>query len=176
MRQDLWSEARVEQLRVWWNKGFSGGIIAGKFCNDGFPITRSAVIGKANRLGLGRHVTKIIYSRLGTRKAMKVTDAPQRKPTHTLPLGAPKGPKVAPPPPPPVAFGPRVNGLAELTGCLWIEGNVGEAGWFYCNAPKTGGCYCEAHAAMCRRGTGSGNPTPVTAKRSRFGHWLGVSS
>ncbi len=168
-----WPRSRVEQLQTWWDKGLSAGVIASKFLDDEFPVTRSAVMGKVYRLNLVHRSPLILYSRRGSRQVMKASLAPQRKPKETKPLGRPSGP-AAPKPKPVIVFGPRVNGVGELTGCCWIEGDPRIAGWFYCNAAVTRGCYCEGHAAICTR------PTPevmvrVASKRSRFGHFLHAS-
>ncbi len=167
--QSPWTEDRLVQLARWWNAGHSGGIIAEKFCADGFVVSRSAVIGKVTRLDLVRRKPRKQFSQYGDRRIM-TSDTPRKK--QTKPLGRPPSNSHATPVPKPIVeFGPRVSGLGALAGCAWIEGDPRTPGWFYCNAPARGS-YCEAHAAMCRRGTASGNPAPVTSKRSKFGHYL----
>jgi hypothetical protein len=142
----MWTEQREDQLRAWWNKGHSGGIIARLFCDEGFIISRNAVIGKVNRLGLSQRTTAVKYSPRGNKRIMRPEAKPPRKATVTLPLGAPVGTVQAPKTKPAIEFGPR----GELCGCAWIEGDPMVAGWFYCNAPRTDkSSYCEGHAALC---------------------------
>ena len=57
-----WTEERVERLKLLWSQGLSCGVIAGELG----VVTRNAVIGKINRLGLaGRVTTKRKITRQG---------------------------------------------------------------------------------------------------------------
>jgi hypothetical protein len=48
-----WTDTRVERLRELWGGMLSASQIAALFTGEGFPLTRSAVLGKVHRLRLG---------------------------------------------------------------------------------------------------------------------------
>ncbi len=47
---------------------------------------------------------------------------------------------------------PSTDQPHEPVGCRWIDGDVQEGDWRYCQAPqKTGSSYCEHHHPRCYR-------------------------
>lgn len=140
MAQMAWPKEREEQLRRWWTT-MSGGMIANKFGADGFPVTRNAVVGKAHRMRLSVAQTRINVETLcGGRPRAKIVGPKMERPRKQKLTAIIQGTEIR---------RPRVYGMDGGGGCRWIEGDVREAGWFYCNEPKIRGSYCQAHAVMC---------------------------
>lgn len=139
-----WPVEREEQLRKWWTR-YSGGRIAQKFADEGFNVTRNAVCGKANRLGLMGPRTKVPIDNLWAGRSTGPRQAKKSKPAAQVGADIALEEKPAT-----LAFWePRVYGFNPI-GCRWIEGDVQQPGWFYCNAPAKGS-YCAQHTILCYR-------------------------
>lgn len=146
-----WTDDRVERLRALWKDGFSASQIAAKLGG----ITRNAVIGKANRLGLeGRarpsaparpKVVTPPRSRTFSRIAMTPAVSP------VIPLKPSKSEPV-----PTRTFKPGVHacGMADLGDhqCRWPLGPMLEPSRLFCGEPldedrdRNLPPYCPAHA------------------------------
>lgn len=145
-----WTDDEVQALKTLHGAGLSASRIAVRL---GRNISRSAVLGKLNRLGLC------------TRKPFDPERPPkprkprlQREPVRpTLPAKAcfsfPKSLKPPPPPLPRLTAGGRVTvlGLTERT-CRWPIGNPGNEDFCFCgHSPRDGSPYCEYHASIAYR-------------------------
>jgi GcrA cell cycle regulator len=154
-----WDSERVELLKHHFNAGLSCSQIAREI-----GVTRNAVIGKMNRLGLSRP-KEIIAAQAEHRRAAR--------------LARPKGPSMPRPkrsrlsiftqqnmlaaafPGPRVEDVPIANGcgctLLELSRekCRWPVNEPGAADFRYCgNAPVEGMPYCLGHARIAYRPAG----------------------
>ena len=131
-----WTEERVARLTELWTAGYSARNIAEQLGG----VTRNAVIGKANRLGLSKP-TKSSITRRRKREARET------------------------PPPEEIVVGPE-GGVSILTlttsTCRWPLGHPGEETFRFCGArTKTGQPYCEAHCRMAYQA-----PSKEAKKRS----------
>lgn len=133
-----WTEERVDLLKKLWTDGQSASEIAAALRAG---LSRSAVIGKAHRLGLARRAQP-------TR-----TNPPRRKGANAANAPAKRafGPALAPvrrepyiPLPEPLT--PTVAGVLDLQAhqCKWPMTGTGE-GFSFCGR-EAEGVYCEAHA------------------------------
>jgi hypothetical protein len=123
-----WTEAAEAYLRARWAEGWSAGKIQiGLETTHGAKVTRSAVIGKAHRLGCGRHPN----SRPDAMSAVrKMTRKSQRNvSTSWKPVGRPPVAfkvEPLPTPPPPSNFASAVKfGAREAHQCAYITHQVG---------------------------------------------------
>jgi GcrA cell cycle regulator len=156
-----WSSERIELLKRCFHAGLSCSQIAREI-----GVTRNAVIGKMNRLGLSRP-KDVISRRLEQRRAAR----PARP--NTLRTWRPKRPRlnifaqhemliVAFPAPQPHAEDiPIYNGrgctLLELSQgkCRWPISNPGAEDFRFCgNEPVKGLPYCLGHARIAYRSAG----------------------
>lgn len=114
-----WTEERVARLRELWEEGLSARQIA-----EGLGgITRNAVIGKANRMGLSKP-TKSSMTRKQNRQEVKPVLAP------------------------PVTGGATILQLSS-NSCRWPLGDPGDENFRYCGAPASQSApYCEYHARL----------------------------
>lgn len=150
-----WSDERVEILKTMWTAGKSASEIAGAL-NCG--ITRNAVIGKVNRLGMsGRDpsVATTNYQR-AMAKARANRAASYRKPRAPKPPRPPKRRMYAapagPPTPPPNLKNAKTIMLRGYNECAWPIYETVEDGHLFCCAPTAGSSsYCAHHKTM---GTG----------------------
>ena len=141
----FWTDERTEFLRKHWGKGVSASQIANRL---GGGCTKSAVIGKANRLGLksltGREF-KPGAGRSGHRK-------PHRKPVERR---QPITPRFVSEPLPQtreshVPFDQRVNSIIDIADdqCRYIFGDSNDA--HFCDRKQLLGLpYCAEHQALC---------------------------
>jgi GcrA cell cycle regulator len=156
-----WSSERIELLKRCFDAGLSCSQIAREI-----GVTRNAVIGKMNRLGLSRP-RDVVDRQLEQRR-----DARLARPTIAR-LPRPKRPRLNvfaqheilreafPEPKPPAEDIPIHNGrgctLLELgrEQCRWPISNPGAADFCFCgNEPVEGLPYCPGHARIAYRGTG----------------------
>src|SRR6476660_3908002 len=127
-----WTTERVAMLRSFFNAGLSCAQIAQEI-----GVSRNAVIGKMNRLGLSR----------GRRTAAAGTPraaSPRRPHVLTQRLA--------------------LNSLFNLTArkCRWPIGSVGTPDFTFCgNGTADGVSYCTGHARMAYRFSGRAQTTPV---------------
>ena len=50
------------------------------------------------------------------------------------------------PDPEPIEIVKHINQAQQIMGCRWIDGDVGQPGWRYCQKPRLGSrSYCAAH-------------------------------
>lgn len=130
-----WSDERVDTLSRLWREGYTARQIAEKL---GGEVTRNAVIGKANRLGLSKP-SKSSVSRQQRRQQRDVT-APK--------LEAPKGQRAT------------IFTLTAST-CRWPIGDPGDTDFHFCGAKcSSGQPYCDYHAAMAYQA-----PQPRSSRR-----------
>ena len=145
-----WTTERVAMLRSFFNAGLSCAQIAQEI-----GVSRNAVIGKMNRLGLSR----------GRRTAAAGTPraASPRRPhvlTQRLALKA----LFAAEPVVTDVVSPEPCSLFNLTArkCRWPIGSVGTPDFTFCgNATADGVSYCTGHARMAYRFSGRAQSTPL---------------
>jgi GcrA cell cycle regulator len=140
-RDDLWSDARVEQLKTLYNDGLSLGRIG-----EQLGVTRSAVCGKVHRLKLPRRTAPPPPPR-PDRRRMRIRRPPQQSFESA---------KIQPKSPPILDTSKQclLYGLTNST-CrypLWGE-DVAACDQFYCGCPEAnitaGMAYCPYHMAVC---------------------------
>lgn len=133
-----WTEERVSRLKELWGTGMTAAQIAEQLGN----VTRNAVIGKANRLGL---------SKPGRPRVAKARPAAQQqRPRFTRPApkpepeeAIPQAPAVAPPPP---------GALPQHRRCQFPVGHPGESDFHFCDHETlTGKPYCDYHCSIAYR-------------------------
>jgi len=118
-----WTEERVQRLTELWTAGYSARQIA-EMLGD---VTRNAVIGKANRLGL----SKPTKSSITRRRKREEGDQHEREEVVVGPEG-----------------GVSILTLTTST-CRWPIGHPGEENFFFCGArTKPGQPYCERHSRL----------------------------
>ena len=141
-----WPPERVERLKSLINAGFSCSQIAGEI-----GVTRNAVIGKMNRLGLSRPKDRLA-PHAGERAGAERKRAPWRPRIVSAPrmlLALPREPL------------PRLEDIAILNGCgcslmelgpgkcRWPINEPGAANFCFCgNRPVEGLPYCVGHARI----------------------------
>jgi len=131
-----WTEERVESLTRMWRDGYTARQIAEEL-GDG--VTRNAVIGKANRLGLSKPTKSSV-----TRRQRKI-----ERDKKVLPLQAPTGEGVS------------IYTLTAST-CRWPIGDPGDNDFHFCGANCTvGQPYCDYHAALAYQA-----PQPKSGSRN----------
>lgn len=161
-----WTDERVSALKRMWADGCSAGRIAIELGG----VTRNAVIGKVQRLGLERRSTRITRPPGRPRTTTLRVPAPRLRPAArslaavqtrevvSAPV-APEPPPVAPkvvPPVEPEESSSRCS-LMDLKrdSCRWPIGDPGEAGFGFCGGKAVDGLpYCAHHASIAYTGTG----------------------
>jgi len=124
-----WGEAATAHLRQRWTDGAGTALIGAEL-----RVSKSAVVGKAHRLGLEPRPSPIRTA--GQTPVVR----PRKRPTLAKPLALEPVPTPAPELPPPEPVAPR--------GCLYPRGN--RPHWDWCGGEVTGhGPYCEAHTRLC---------------------------
>ncbi|PJK29262.1 GcrA family cell cycle regulator [Minwuia thermotolerans] len=132
-----WTEERVVRLRELWGSGMTAAQIADELGD----VTRNAVIGKANRLGL---------SKPGRPRSVKPKPSPRRhiapRPAQGLrpePEETPEAP-LAPPPPP--------GALPQHRRCQFPIGHPGDDDFRFCDHETVSGKpYCNYHCRVAYR-------------------------
>jgi len=118
-----WTDERITELTRFWQEGYSARQIAERLA-DG--ITRNAVIGKANRLGLSKP-SKSSVTRQNRQK---------ERAEKVLQLQ------------PPMDEGATIFSLTAST-CRWPIGDPVDLGFHFCGAnSNVAAPYCDYHAAM----------------------------
>ena len=162
----IWTDELEARLKRLWREGLSGGQIAKTFSAElGRCVTRSAVIGKLNRLGVcrdvrprkdGVHAGALLSARLKSEHMRR--RAPKREAPSAV---RPARPRVGDA----FVLADGQAGVAfmalEPHHCRWpCDGPDG--GTLFCGAPKrAGGSYCASHAARAKGGASSSKSTPV---------------
>lgn len=151
-------DGTIELLSVKWREGETVRNIRDALLERcGAVVSRSAIIAKAERLGLGRHPNALSVSeRLKRRIAKKAKKAKPRKPKQA----AKKSPVPIPPEPLPP---PRIEDVARVqfvdltpTMCKWPVGDPGKPGFGFCGCEKPRGSrhpYCATHQARAWHST-----------------------
>ena len=118
-----WTDERVAELSKLWQEGYSARQIAESL---GEGITRNAVIGKANRLGLSKpSKSSVTRQQRQKERAEKVLQLQ-----------------------PPIDEGATIFSLTAST-CRWPIGDPGDLDFHFCGAnSNVGQPYCDYHAAM----------------------------
>lgn len=132
-----WTEERVVKLKELWGSGMTAAQIADELGD----VTRNAVIGKANRLGL---------SKPGRPRAVKPKPSPRRQivarpaqPAQPERDEMPEEP-LSPPPPP--------GALPQHRRCQFPIGHPGEDDFHFCDHETVSGKpYCSYHCRMAYR-------------------------
>ncbi len=137
MSYTRWTEERDEQLRELRERGFSAAQIAVKLGG----VTRSAVIGRADRMGL-RSTKRAAQPRPKVIRQLRV-----RKTPFVMPAVRPPMPAVRPPMPAPAinqhSDAPVVLFDLEPHHCRWP---VNDAPYMFCGDTKRdGSSYCQRH-------------------------------
>ena len=146
-----WTTERVAMLTACFNAGLSCAQIAQEI-----GVSRNAVIGKMNRLGLSR----------GRRIAAPGTPRAARRPhvlTQRLALKA----LFAAEPVVTNVLSPEPCSLFNLTArkCRWPIGSVGTPDFNFCgNSTADGVSYCTGHARMAYRFSGRAQSSPGTPR------------
>jgi GcrA cell cycle regulator len=158
-----WDDAAIALLTELWMSGYSSGE-----CGRALGVSRSAAIGKINRLGLMRRDRPrmpIMARRPVAQLLLKTTEQVSRPPkrpqkpqmrTNKRPLPPPE-PYQAPPPPPEPPIG-RFDLLDLRNGhCRWPEGS--RAPYAFCGRPQASqSSYCEDHTRRSLSGLARGVP------------------
>ena len=130
-----WTEERVDTLSRLWREGYTARQIAEEL---GGEVSRNAVIGKANRLGL----SKPSKSSVSRQQRQQQKDVPVQK------LVAPTGQRAT------------IFTLTAST-CRWPIGDPSTADFYFCGAKcSSGQPYCDYHAAMAYQA-----PQPRASRR-----------
>ena len=117
-----WTDERAGKLRELWAAGYSAWQIADRLGS----ITRNAVIGKANRMGLSKPTKSSM-----TRQRKREEDVLVVEEAFEVPEG-----------------GVSILTLTHAT-CRWPIGHPGEENFYFCGArSKPGQPYCAHHARL----------------------------
>lgn len=157
MAASVWTQDRIDRLRILWLEGQTAEQIARTL---GAGITRSAVLGKVHRLGLSTG-----------RPAVPVKPAVRPRPVRPTPRGRP----VKVPTPTATAteeIGLEGSGLATLLSvglndCRWPMGDPRAEGFSLCGRQAVRGAYCACHGAIAYR--------PVPDSRRSLEHLAGLN-
>lgn len=143
-----WTDERIERLRALWTEGQSASQIAKALGG----VTRNAVIGKVNRLGLpGRSKAASGIAAQVNRRYRKVAPAKPVSSQLARVFGAEKVRPIAAPPPP-LERSPEGPGSATLLTlgvhmCRWPIGDPLADDFTFCGRRRDeGATYCRAHA------------------------------
>lgn len=147
----MWTEERIATLKRLRLAGFSARQIAGQLGG----VSRSAVLGKANRLGLCCPKKEAFETRIRTSpiKKEKREKRPQASGLAIMTLGQRaqrldrlRTQKIPERESEPSTF----CTLMELTAdrCRWPIGEPGSLDFGYCGGPREVGAYCAAHAQI----------------------------
>lgn len=139
-----WSEERTERLkRLWSDPDLSASTIARRL-----GVSRNAVLGKINRLGLSNRRKPV------QAKAQRTPRPSAGQPRRRLPPPQPTAPaptvsrKGRPRRAAPDTVGPAlVDRLEDLQrdGCHWPFGDPASEAFRFCGRPAARGPYCEGH-------------------------------
>lgn len=156
MEKKPWTEERVARLKQLWGTGLTTENIAVTLSRE-FPdlpeLTRSAVIGKANRLGLAKKDGRQRNSK------KKISTHPPSAPVTTevvadkLPVTeAPEASAETLAPTPPDPSAPPPGALPWHRRCQWPIGNPGEEGFHHCDHETLKDKpYCDYHCSIAYR-------------------------
>lgn len=145
----IWTEQRVERLRVLVADGCSGSQIAADLSVGGFTITRSAVIGKINREGLQLTLKPGFPNQ---RRSVEPRPKKKRVPSAAKIIRAkedrsPRAEPIIDPTDQPgsnaITF---LNLRSDQSQCRWMYGDPKDPGYLYCGeATVRGSSWCCRH-------------------------------
>lgn len=159
-QESTWTDQREGDLRKYWEEGLSAGEIAAKL---GCGISRSAILGKAHRLGLHKefprpstsHVIHMLSSSTPEEREEVFRQRRERKNAQRRARRAGNAPAGSEPVV--LAIEEPVSepcSLLELTDerCRWPVGDIGESDFHFCGAtkPDDGRPYCGSHSLIAR--------------------------
>jgi GcrA cell cycle regulator len=138
MTQPTWADKDAEKLRKLHGEGLTSSQIA-----DALGVTRNAVMGKINRLGL-------LKQRAPRPKHVRIKQKKPQKEKQTHLRAQPPQLRIATPPVSdqeiPIAQRRTLLELTQAT-CRWPIGDPGRPGFFFCGAPPSASLpYCTHHA------------------------------
>lgn len=161
-KDDVWPQDRIDRLTVLWSGTKPAREIAAEL-----GVSRSAVIGKAGRLGLPKRDFREFISRHNATRQKAPTGtgkyAGQEKRKRDRRAGAPRKVRVATPRPPKPRFyaefiGPpappqdiksmKLIHLAGYNECRWPSFQSAEGHLFCCRPTAGKSSYCAEHAAL----------------------------
>lgn len=139
-----WPQERIDALRILWDAGKSAA-----FIGDALGMSRGAVSGKIDRLGLSKRDRSVSMKNWADSRAsgVKAKRSPRVK-------SAPK---------------PQLTSLFDLTNetCRWPMWADGERDGFYCGAPEANMAervpYCPFHSQMSARKHNQDNSVEIAA-------------
>jgi GcrA cell cycle regulator len=154
-----WTEERIEQAKTLWIEGKSAAQIAAMMPGN---LTRNAVIGKINRMGLQRRAPARLYKQTNTR----ITRPALRAPVKPKPVKVAKPPKATTQAPTPI-------NVLSPNARPWMERKAGECAWpigeryalLSCCNPVSERGWCAGHFAV---GTVEKQPRPLRASSAPF--------
>lgn len=148
-----WTDARIEKLAALWKEGYSATQIILQLDH---PFTRSAILGKINRLGLSGRVDVKPHAKAGNRFTNRRPDGFRRKALPRAPIVAKM----------PIALSPTelvaaiarsddACSFAQLSNgmCRFPYSDPGAADFAFCGRPARG-TYCTGHQQLCYRRNG----------------------
>lgn len=147
-KDSLWTEERIEKLKIWWADGVSGKNIAAQFdCG----LTRNAVIGKVHRLGLPERPTKknTLYPKR-KRRTPKRSNILAGTIAGSFPMK--KIPEIVIPKEAPEPINGTGIDLFQLTNstCKYGLGGISAKADFFCGLPTFGESrFCLYHHSIC---------------------------
>lgn len=173
----VWAKEHDDAIRRMAGEGMAASAIAqALFDQFGFTVTRSAVIGRASRIGaefVSARAVKARQARLlpRVRMARAVLEKALKPARVAKPVKQPPAPeKVEDRPPEPEIAIPEAKGFAPLPGvepvsfmdltrehCRWPVSGLHGPVTHFCGAPRKDGLsYCQSHAALSK-GKGTSN-------------------
>lgn len=153
--QEAWPDAAIEGLKTWWGQGLSASQVASQLAkHHSLFVTRSAVCGKVNRMGLrrgdGMRPRKPRTAPLTRRPAIRVHTGGGRAFRGEVEAIQAEPEFVDLPP----DTSPDACTLLELKfdSCRYPMGNPNEDTFRFCGTPHDTGCgpYCPRHREITR--------------------------
>jgi GcrA cell cycle regulator len=151
-----WTEDRIEALKALWLDGYSASQIAAEMGD----LSRNAVIGKVNRLG-------VLRSNKTARAPRTRSEEKRRREERNHQLAVIRRRRreeiravlvaivASDPIPEPVAVAmpsaPITMTNLEPAHCRWPINDPRAADFHFCGRPRTSGAYCEGHYALAHR-------------------------
>jgi GcrA cell cycle regulator len=168
-----WTDERIESLKVLYADGLSSSQIA----NEMGHLTRNAVIGKVNRLGLTRASHPSSANNRAAHPRHRKPAPRRHAPFRLKPAAPPRPPVVEPMPVPeiddsaiPLEQRRTIDQLTNVT-CRWPVGTPGTPEFFFCGHESAdlniGIPYCAAHGKRATSGSPPARPfIPMRNNRS----------
>lgn len=163
-----WDARALKLLNDMWPAGKTAAQIAAAI---GGGVSRNAVVGKANRLGLAGRPSPIKVLAPGEHKAQRKYGKPIHRVTsrrigNIAAEDAAKPPvaRIVEPPRPPAYVPPQRTSSRDA--CAWPEGDPKQPGFHFCGKRPVvlGKPYCERHCAIAYR-----SPEQVATERAAAG-------